>query len=501
MDDNDIKNTMAVNFNSDYTGRDSNVKIPELDSMERSIARNSQNAMRGEEMKLEQSLRTKERMLKNMEVDPVSIANDILMNRQALDLERYNVEMGTLLLKNEGRPGGADEYKATVLKNNLAVKQEKLLTQSKIAEGVLNTLKGDTRNYYDKDYGMDRYRKWLVDPDKNPLDASALKVKPQDVARLLEKNTFEGDGKNVFEDIVDEKGNIVPGYKQEYHISRSKEQAQEIMLQDLFSDQSYVQGVLDRFGKQDESKIASYFTNWDGNGDGKVDPADKQYAFDNVNVKDNPIINWYLNDPYYLDRGMRKQRVGTSKDTTPSAKVDSGSNSATIMDGTRKVSYYIPKAAPVYLGANYHSDKYYTLPTTAARSISLNTSDTNAVKVLTEGMEDTVKRPPVISAIPTGYDAQNDTFTFDVRKDFANIGINGIESGSGMQIAVSRKALNNTDLLDSFVVLDESGKKVKIGDLAKTVKPTDEQAKAPKPTWIEFKKTNSNGTVEDYNQL
>jgi hypothetical protein len=105
-----------------------------------------------------------------------------------------------------------------------------------------------------------------------------------------------------------------------------------------------------------------------------------------------------------------------------------------------------------------------------------------------------LKHPPVISAIPTGYDAESDKFTFNVNKDFSNIGISGIQSGNGMQIAIPRSVINNTGFLDSFIVADDNGKKVKIGDLKKTTQSTT------KPTFLDWKKIpgNENKTFIDY---
>lgn len=418
-------------FNAVYSGEDSAVKTPELDQIEKVREKNSELQIRGAEKQLEQSLKAKERMLDKMEVEPVVVANDILMNRQALELEKYKNDSAAILQRSKGRPNSADELELAAKQNNLKMFQAQLGAQAKMADYILNTLKNDTRRYYDNDYGMERYRLWLIDPIKNPLDATALKVKPQDIAKLLEKSTFEGDGQDIFEDVV-ENGKPT-GFKQQYHIAKSKEQAQEEMLQTLSSsDDSYVQGIVERFSKQDESKIAPYFENYDGNGDGKVDPADRKYAYENMDVKDNPIVKWYLNEPYYLDRAMKKTKVGTVKDTREKPSTSKSGFSINIGGSDYKYTPSEPIATAKF-------KEFYPFPKGAIVKIPVQNGrrlDLNSPLVSSEATDLTL----------TGYSKDKDEFIF-----LTNDANNPLTYASNTEIAIP--SANVIDRLKDLMVM------------------------------------------------
>jgi len=451
-----------------YTGENSAVKLPELDSIERLSRRNSEMQVKGEETKMDKALKDKASFQKMLSIDPIMAVSTFNATRQAKDLEVYNNKWADKYVKSKGQLSFADEMEMSKDRKMLEATQGKMLADQEQYKVYKNTILRDTRGYYDKaqfDAAEQEYFK------TGELPPNMMDVAPQDFAMALSKSELLGTPgmKTDIQTVTDSTGKTTR-WATDYDTVMTENEAIDYIPKFALSNEAYLKGILRDFKSIPEKEQLAAVGDY--NRDGVVDPNDVQYAYDSGKILSNPILQWAARNKHYQQQAMKMKPRGGATEVKERAGVDLGSNSATIMDGTRKVSYYVPKASPVYLGANYHSDKFYTLPTTAARGISLNTSDPNAVKVLTEGMEDTVKRPPVISAIPTGYDAQNDAFTFDVRKDFANIGINGIESGTGMQIAVSRKALNNTDFLDSFVVLDESGKKVKIGDLAKTAKPT-----------------------------
>lgn len=465
-----------MNSNPIYSGENSAVKLPELDAIERSSRRSSEMQIRGEEMMLEKSLKDKDAFLKMMKIDPVLAISKTNQIEQALMLTRFNNKWGARE-QRASRRGGlsiADQLEQQTDKGELIAFQNKVLNDQEQLKQMITAVSQDTRVYWDHT----KFYKDLLNYKETGV-LPVLDVKPQSMESWLQGQKKDVAREPGVEEIpIMQNGKPTGRFNTIQTGTVTLQTAQNTILRGMEEPARMKKVLIDHenwLKTAPQKDVYDLYKDFDANKNGIIDPTEFQYAHQNTDVRDNPIAKWAMNNPSYLTEIM-DIKEGTAKNIPQKSGVNVGSDSATIMDGTRKVSYYVPKAAPVYLGANYHSEKYYTLPTnTAPRGISLNTPDPNAVKVLTEGLENTVKRPPVISAIVTGYDVQNDVFTFDVRRDFSNIGINGIEVGNGMQIAVPRKALNNTDFLDSFVVLDESGKKVKIGDLdrtAQTVAPS-----------------------------
>lgn len=197
-----------------YTGRNSSVELPDLDKTDKALSRSLDLKVRGEEMLLDKSLKDKEQMIQSMKTVPLSIQNDVLMTRQALELEKYN-NLGASLYKKYGLdlPITAQLELANA-KSQLESKQKTWQQEAEIAKQLQDIKTKDVRGYYDHQYFDEKYKQWLADPENNRLDESALIPAPQDLGRWLDQQKTAGEGAiSDWEDIKDDRGNPT-GYKQ-----------------------------------------------------------------------------------------------------------------------------------------------------------------------------------------------------------------------------------------------------------------------------------------------
>ena len=108
---------------------------------------------------------------------------------------------------------------------------------------------------------------------------------------------------------------------------------------------------------------------------------------------------------------------------------------------------------------NYH--EFQGLP-----AVNISVKDNHGLDVLTGGMINKIDKPVTFTAIPTGYDEDSDKYTFEITKNFQNIGISGVEGGKSVQVAIPRTSLQ-PELFNNLEVLDDKGNKVKVGQVAK----------------------------------
>lgn len=458
-------------FSPNYfeAGKGSAVKLPELDSMEKSQQRAGDLAIKGAEMQLNKTLQDKDRFMKMLAIDPVAAISDKNMTQQAADLENYNNTWAGKYVQNKGQLSAADEIQMASDKRMLQMKQEKMLSDQKQWEYANNVITRDTRGYYDKQNFQNASQEYFK---TGVLPANMLDVAPQSMTAWLRTQSKSLPTTTVPRPAINANGKPT-GQMIDDHVIDKKD-AQNLIFEGL-SDEAKQKQMLSDYSAWEKTasqkEINDLFKGYDRNNDGVVDPQERQYAHAHMNLQSNPYVQWAMNNPAYLENAMGTKEGASKNPFQPRAQVNLSSDWTTIMDGTKKVSYPVPTAAPAALGDKLSSQQYYQLPTTSARPVSLKSSS-STIQVLTKGMVGTIKHPPTISAIPTGYDKEHDTFTFNVNKDFSNIGISGIQSGNNMQISVPRSEINNTDFLNSFVVLGDDGKKTKIGDLAKTAPAT-----------------------------
>lgn len=449
--------TFSTNFYN--AGRDSAVKFPELDALEKSQQRAGELAIKGEEVKLNKVLSDKATFLKMMATDPVATISDINMKRQALALEEYNNTFGKKYVESKGNLSFADELAMASAKRGLQTFQQKLLTEQEQFQKAYDVIQRDTRGYYDQEHFVSKMQEYYKSGE---LPRDLLRAAPQDIRPLLSKDPNQSAYAEPTRLPVTDKntGNIVGYQNGSNEYKRNKEEARRAIF-DKLQYEPVLRSVIQDFQSQPESVQYEALKDYDRNGDIKLDPEERTFAYAHMNKMDNPIIKWAMNNPDYITASMGANPA-TPKNIAGSSSSNSvAKNASQFAHGAGTWKYEPREARNIEIGGKrftqYH--EYQNMP---ALSISLTSK--NGIDVLSSGMTSTVEVPMQLSAIPYGYDESSDKYVFLVNKDFENIGISGVEAGGGIQIAIPRSSLDQGFFSKTLEVM-KNGQKVKVGQL------------------------------------
>ena len=169
-------------FNPLYTGKDSAVKVPELNAIEKSSQRNSELAIRGTEMELQRSVNDRNAFIKMLDVDPVAATTDWNTKRQALAYEKHLNNATLIEQKSGGHPSTADIIKIQSSKNELISEQNRILAEQKQINDATELATRDTRGYYDHDAFYNNLKEYNK-TGKLPIEI--LPVAPQSMTAWL----------------------------------------------------------------------------------------------------------------------------------------------------------------------------------------------------------------------------------------------------------------------------------------------------------------------------
>ncbi len=291
---------MAYNFNETYSGKDSAVKLPELDSLERSITESGRKAIQGEEKKLDQHLKDKATFMKLMEVDPVMAVATRDQLTQANLLEKYNNKAAEILRRDGLSQSGQMELMKE--KALLKAEQNKILANQQQWNAAEQTMQRDTRGYYDRDAYDKARQKYL---DTGEWDQNALQVAPQDITAILAHDAPQSsftEPKQI--DVTDDKGNVTGKQYISTEFKRTPEEAKERIFANL-QNEPVLKGVLRDFENAPLAEQEAVLKDYDVNKNHRIDP--DEYAYMNQstgNIRDNPIVKWAMNNPKYIAASM-----------------------------------------------------------------------------------------------------------------------------------------------------------------------------------------------------
>lgn len=290
---------MPINITPLYTGRDSAAAFPDLDRLDDSLRRKQDITLRGEEIRLDKTLKDRDAFMKLMEVDPVMAVSLRGQEQQAKDLEAYNNKGAEIMRRSGGRPSEADRMEMLREKALLQAKQNKILGNQKMWEEAKQTISRDTRGYYDRRTFEEAEQRYFQTGEFTP---DALQVAPQDITGLLSmdkpQSAYLDDKGKV---VKDERGNVL-GYSS-MEFKRTREEAQEQIFSKLQSE-PVLKFVIREFEKAPEEEQMKYLRDYDSNKNGKIDPDEQQYVYQNMDIRSNPIVQWAMNNERYIATSM-----------------------------------------------------------------------------------------------------------------------------------------------------------------------------------------------------
>lgn len=295
---------MAFEFS--YTGKDSAVKLPDMDKLLSAQEKMGEQAIRGEEAKLSKALADEKYYLDMMNTDPIAAISDANRVRQAVAIEGFNSKWGARMAKNQGDLSVTDKLelqrdKTTLssLQNSLKADEQRFLQDEEI-------MQKDTRGYYDKE-AFRASRQQFLQEGKYPM--SALRVNPKDpemffrvnlpknVSPQTTKTTSVVDGRTV---VSEEVQNMTP------------EEAQEWVRVSIANDEALLQGVINKFEALSPAQQAKIL---DIDNSGSVSPEERQMVQSPMGI-DNPIFNWAVET--YAPVAQSKKVKDESKPATTS---------------------------------------------------------------------------------------------------------------------------------------------------------------------------------------
>jgi len=431
-------------FSTIYDGKNSAVRLPDLDKTEKALSRSADLQIRGEEMKLDKSLKDKERLLDTMKTVPLSFHNEMLMTRQAYELEKYKNLGASLYAKYGTDLPITKQIELGNAKSALEQKQKTWQAESETAQRIMDILSKDNGHYYDHDLGITAYKKWLKDPENNRFDESALSVAPQSMGGWLRTQA-----KNM---PASTNPVLINGRWVDQRIV-SDDMKKEVIFEGL-KDEAKLKGVIADFDEWTRTAPQhEVIALLDKNGDGVVSPEERTVANSGARFKDSPIVQWAMSNPNYLKQ--MDQDEGVSKNIQRTS-IGSGSNDsswASLKIGNGKAINYQPSdRMSVTLGSSDYST-YHVIPewptmTIPTTNVEIQTPQGNKEKT-------TVRS---IAVQPTGYDEDKDEFTFIAKSNYKG----GGTMGTGDQIAIKRQYVPRE--FDNFEIL-VNGQRIKIKDL------------------------------------
>ena len=438
-------------------GKGSAVKLPELDLLEKSQQRAGDLAIKGAEMQLNKSLQDKDRFMKMLSIDPVAAISDQNMRQQAADLEKYNNTWAKKYVEGKGQLSTADEIQMASDKRMLQMKQEKMLSDQKQWEYANNVIDKDTRGYYDRDAFVNATKEYF---DKGTLPSGLLQVAPQDIRPLLAKDPNQSAFTQPMRlPITDTNGNVVGYQNGSTEFKRSKQEAQEAIF-DKLQHEPVLKSVIKDFESQPENVQYEALKSYDANGDHKIDPAEKQYAYQHMDLRDNPIVKWAMNHPDYITASMGANPAVPKN--IPQGK-SGGSNAPSLNIGGQTVKMLPGKQVD---GQVTYGDKNYIRPYSFGAQKLGNVPTQNGTLISSDGTEEKLE-PGTMEGNLLHYDPAKDVLIFSAASATNNP---YLKSNDIVEVPASN--LSGANDLPILI----NGKMGKVGDLRKGIPPVKKKA-------------------------
>jgi len=284
-----------ASFDILYTGKDSAVKIPDFDKLERSESKFYDNIVKGQELKYSEEKANEADFLTAMKTNPVLLISDANRQRQAGALEQYNNEWGSKWAK-QGRLSMQDKIKMQSQKEALTMTQNTMLADEKRWQAEKETIDKDIRGFYDKKQFEDA-TKQFYETGKYP--SSGLVAVPQEFVSRLQKIKGHGELRTV----TGKGGSTV-----DYESNMTLDEAKQLVVSELMSNEGSLMRAVKDFNNQPDSEIAKYFE--DSNNNGIIDPAEKKSQLDEPKNLNNPILKWAQD---FYGNQVRTENPGPSK--------------------------------------------------------------------------------------------------------------------------------------------------------------------------------------------
>lgn len=433
---------MAV-MNPLYTGRDSAVKMPELDALTQAQRRASDLTIKGEEMKLNKFMQDKERFRKMLAIDPVLAVSQQNQVRQASDIKAYNDKWAKKYAETDGNLSDLDEIEMQQDRGLLQAKQNKILTDQKKYEAAKDIVTRDTRGYYDRDLFRKAEQTYF---ETGELPTTLLDVAPQSITNYLRKLPPTAEETSTERrPVLDAKGNTVGERLVDVSYNRTKEQAQSAILEAM-QNEAMLKTVVRDFDALPEKEQLKWLEDY--NKDGVVDPQDKQYAYENTNIADNPIAKWAMNNPIYLDEA-RGKKEGVSKAIPSVGAKGKGGLSINFSGQNLQVSPGYKRS-----GTQAYGDKVYYNTYAFPSKITLPNVSTEGGIVFEEDYSSELGSGN-IQGIIKDYVKDNDMVIIEATKGYPDFNIS-----TGGLVAIPA---GNIQDIDKLPIKDENGNSVTIG--------------------------------------
>ena len=410
-----------------------------------------------EQMKAEAYKRNSEEFQKASNIPPEFLLTDSAQKAQMGAINLFNQKWGKVYQQTGGNLSDAQKMQMNTDKNVVLMTQQKLQSDMTQAMAAKDAIQKDVQGNLDHSSFQKR---WDDYTSTGNWDSSPLLPSAQDPDEFFNKasNKVNGTPSNV---TVTKSIGGVP-YKETYQASGSEQEGRDMVKTTLLSNDRLARSYIEKFQQLKDTDPETYKKYLDTNKDGKVSPSEENAA----KTASNPILQWAQDN--YWHKALDMKLTNPSKVSTGTGSQPSGADWSTIYDVNGKKIPYKPNKGDVSTVAGSQNFHPFSDMKLAERPISVKTNAN--IKVLTNGMMSKVpsKSTVLFQATPTGYDQQHDRLIFNLDKDFNNIGITGVTQGKGTQVSIPRQDITDPTFYNNIEVLDDSGKKTKIGDLVGT---------------------------------
>jgi hypothetical protein len=443
-----------ADFSNSFTGKDILSPLPSSAGLAKSQESMGDMMIAAEKTKNDVFQKNAADFQKAVNIDPVALLGDVATQAQSKLISDFNNTWGGILHQYGGILPEDQKIKMQSAKNAVIMQQYKLQSDMQQAFAAKDAIQKDTQGNLDHDDFQKRWDKFITTGtwEGGPLLPSST---DPDIYFSNDKNRADYGATDVSNTVKNPDGTIST-VKSKIHGTEA--QGRDLVAAHLHSDDGLARGWIEKFQGLKNTDPSTYNKYLDISGDGTVSPDEEKAA---SNANSNPILKWAQDN--YWDKVIKAPETDKSQKPEPKTNQYSSSNWATVGIGHQNIHYNPTSARPATVGKmvsqNYH--EFQGLP-----AVNISVKDNHGLDVLTGGMINKIDKPVTFTAIPTGYDEDSDKYTFEITKNFQNIGISGVEGGKSVQVAIPRTSLQ-PELFNNLEVLDDKGNKVKVGQVAK----------------------------------
>lgn len=428
-------------FNVLYTGKDTGIRIPEFDKLERAEKSLHSNIIKGAEEQYRHGEKEEEDFLGMMKTDPALLISDKTRTMQADAIEKYNNKWAGVYSQKQGKLTTQDKLSMQRDKESLTMFQNTLLSDQDRFMKDKAIMDKDIKGFYDKKRFQDSMQEFY---ETGKYPQSVLMAAPQEFVSRLRKISRTGDLTPT----------TVGGRIVDYKTNMTTAEAEEEIASEILTNEGSLMTVLRDFNDPANAKEAEQaLMDFDVNQNGIIDPAEKKSALDEPMNLNNPIIKWA--QKHYAPQVITK--TPSASKSIPGA---SGGGGFSISFGGKKVNYEPPTSTNFALSNDKYSNEFYPLNIKGG-SFKLGTT---AIDV-DSGIEMPLDKGKAVNATIVGYDAEGDYIVLQPTTGAGSI-------DTGRTILVPRADIAN-QLPD--LKINKDGKMVNIGSITKqTTKPKGE---------------------------